>query len=105
MKKQESSKVHYIDQKPKNRKKKTERRIKNKKKLLSIFAYCQSCKKEITKKNKIDSFYLCDNCYNLTHSEFYLKNTKEKISTSPRYIDWEADLDYLYTHFWLDEDN
>lgn len=93
--------VHYTDQKPKRIQNKKQN--KKKAKILSMMTYCQCCKRQITKKNKVDDFYLCDYCNKLTPPEIYLQITKDLDTKALRYVNWEDDLDYLYHHFWLDD--
>lgn len=96
-----NKKVHYFDF-TKNNNKYSTNKLNKKAKILSIMTYCQVCKTETTKKIEVNSFHLCDKCHNLTPPEIYLKITEEKKET-PKYIDWDADLDHLYYHFWLDD--
>lgn len=96
-----SSNVHYIDQKRKT--KRTKNNEYKGAKLVSAMTYCQCCKKQITKKNKVDGFFLCDNCHDLTPPEIYIQITENVDHKAPQYVNWEDDLDYLYHHFWLDE--
>lgn len=98
MKNSDRPNVHYFDQKRKTKKTHNNQKIKGAK-LVSAMTYCQCCKKQITKKNKIKDVYLCDKCCNINVIE---KNT-EKIKKQ-QYVNWEDDLDYLYHHFWLDGD-
>lgn len=70
-------------------------------KLASVMTYCQCCKKQITKKNKVNDIYLCDSCKNFKLSDNVPRNREDK---TQRYINWEDDLDYLYHHFWLEGD-
>jgi len=104
-KKSNCSNVHYFDQKRKHKptKKTNNQKVKGSK-LVSAMTYCQCCKNQITKKNKIDDFYLCDKCHNLTPPEIYVQITEGLDTKVPQYVNWEDDLDYLYHHFWLDGD-
>lgn len=103
-KNQKSSNVHYFDQKRKTKKRNNNNKKIVKTKLMSIMTYCQNCKCQATKKNKMNDCYICDKCYNLTLSESYLKVNSGINEKTPQYVNWEDDLDYLYHHFWLDGD-
>ncbi|AEO93489.1 gp230 [Bacillus phage G] len=98
--KMKRSNVHYIDQKLRRKKQSRNRKFKNNDSI-SIMTYCQCCKKQTTKKNKINNFYLCDKCFSLN----YLNINEENLNSNmPKYINWEDDLDYLYQNFWLNGD-
>jgi hypothetical protein len=77
--------------------------IKIKSKVVSMMTTCEVCEKHITKKNQFNGFHLCDNCNTLTPPEIYLKLTSSLEEEVPSYVDWDADLDYLYENFWLSE--
>lgn len=88
-----SNKKVYIF-KPKQTKSQTTTKIK-KTKIISMLTYCQCCKKETIKKNKIQNHYVCDEC------KFVDQKIQHK--EAPKYVNWDADLDFLYNHFWLDD--
>lgn len=96
------SNVHYFDQTRKRVKKTSSKKVFRNSNTVSVMAYCQCCKKQTIKKNKVDDFYLCDKCNNATSSMNYLENV-EGSRRAPQYINWEDDLDYLYQHFWLND--
>lgn len=101
--------VFYLDQLLKSRSKE----IKNyntKSKVINMMTYCSACERQITIKNKIGGFYLCEGCRDLTPPEIYVKVSdiieKDLRKEIPSYIDWdEEDLDYLYYTFWCEDEN
>ncbi|MDF2533886.1 MAG: hypothetical protein K0R18_43 [Bacillales bacterium] len=103
-KKPNCGKVQYFDFTPKrSRRTMTKKHSSNRPaKIFSIMTYCQVCKKEITKKYEVNDFHLCDKCHNLTPPEIYLEVTKNDKEIQ-RYVNWDADLEHLYYHFWLDD--
>ncbi|MNJ90279.1 hypothetical protein D3C87_78740 [compost metagenome] len=72
----------------------TKNNIIKKTEIISMLTFCQNCKKETTKKNKINNHYVCNKCKSLD---------QEIKQETPKYVNWDADLDYLYRHFWLDD--
>lgn len=100
MKMKNRSNVHYFDQQRKKTKK-SNNKINNSK-TVSIMTYCQCCKKQTMKKNRMNDFYLCDSCYDLKSNKIYINNEMDIQKEILQYINWDDDIDYLYHHFWLD---
>lgn len=102
--------VFHLDQLLKRRSKETTKCNHKQGKVINMMTYCAACESQITIKNKIGGFYLCNDCSDLTPPEIYVK-VADSIENDlrkeiPSYIDWdEEDLDYLYYTFWCEDEN